>query len=160
MRVFLDSSFFFPFIGVEVKNCPKKTILDLVNLKSVEIFRSELVIFELSEKGIKYVTKGTLSIEDVIDGINGIYYGLQIEVIPIHYSEIQSLAADLRRFHSDFNDCLKLASAVHYSDVFLTLDRELHVKAQSEWLKPISAQNKQFKIVLWKDFQLNELEKD
>ncbi|MFX0095364.1 MAG: PIN domain-containing protein [Candidatus Hodarchaeota archaeon] len=156
MKVFLDSSFFFPFIGVEVKNYPTKAILDLIKLESIEIYRSELVIFELSAKGTKYVKQGALSIEDVINGINSIYYSLQVEVIPIHYSEIQSLAAELRHSHSDFIDCLTLASAVHHSDLFLTFDLELHSKAQSEWSRLLSIQNKRFKVLLWKDFHLDE----
>ncbi len=152
MKLFLDSSFFFPFIRVEVKELQKRDILDLLKNEKIEIFRSELVTFELSAKGTKFVNNRILTIEDVIDGLNIIVYNSSINVIPIHHSEIQILAASLREEHTDFIDCLTLASAVYYADILLTLDEELSEKSQKNWRQLITQSNEHFSVELWKDF--------
>lgn len=152
MKICFDSSFFFPFINVEVENLTKQDMLDILQDEKIEIMRSEIVLFELSAKGTKYVNEGLLAIEDVTEGLNFIYYHPTIQVIPYHYSEIQIFASLLRSNHSDFIDCLILASALYYSDFLLTFDGPLIEKAQSIWRKAISRENKEFKILLWEDF--------
>lgn len=152
MKIFLDSSFFFPLISIDVKEFNKQFISDLLKDKRFEILRSELVTFELSAKGTQYVNEDLLAIEDVIEGLNALIYNSTIQVVPIYYSEIQMLAALLRRKHSDFIDCLTLASAIHYSDAFITLDRSLEKKSISIWTQNFKEINNEFSVVLWKDF--------
>ncbi len=152
MKLFLDSSFFFPLIRVEVKELQKQDELNLLSDEKFRIFRSELVTFELSAKGTKFVSNGILDIEDVIDGLNLIVYNSSIDVIPIHHSEIQILAASLRGEHTDFIDCLTLASAVHYADIFLTLDEVLCGKSQKNWSQLLTQINENFSVELWRNF--------
>lgn len=152
-KVFLDSSFFFPLIGVEVRECPKKTILELLNNNSIQILRSELVIFELSAKGTKLVNEDVLEIEDLIDGITAIQFHPNIIVMPIFYSEVQILSTIFRRDHSDFIDCLTLASAIYYSDIFLTLDSSLKEKYHELWEEEVRKARSTFKLMLWPEFQ-------
>ena len=152
MKLFLDSSFFFPFIRTKVKGVSKQDVSDLFKNDQFEVLRSDLVTFELSAKGTKYVNDGLLKIEDVIDGLNVIVYNASIHVIPIHHSEIQILAAVLRKDHSDFIDCLTLASAIFHSTTFLTLDEELAEKSREVWSQLIKESNETFTVVLWKDF--------
>ena len=125
---FLDSSFFFPFIKIEIENVQQELIKKLMIKKDIEIFRSELTMFELSGKGSKLVNEGVLEIEDLINGINTVNFLTEVKVIPIYYSEIQTLATQFRKKHSDFIDCMILASAIYYSEVFVTLDEELKKK--------------------------------
>ncbi|HUT80849.1 MAG TPA: PIN domain-containing protein [Candidatus Bathyarchaeia archaeon] len=146
----MDSSFFFPLIGVEVEQCPKRAIMKLIAKE--EVVRSELVIFELSAKGSKLINAGKLSLKELTQGITAIQYHSKIEVIPIHYSEIQTLACELRKKHSDYIDCLMVATAVHYADGMITLDKELKRKAQEEWKETIAKENKKFKLLVWEEY--------
>ncbi len=152
MNLFLDSSFFFPLISINVKELKKQLISDLLKDKRFNIYRSELVAFELSAKGSKYTNEGLLTIEDVIEGLNTLVYDSSIHVIQLHHSEIQVLAALLRRNHSDFIGCLTLASAIHNSDAFITLDRSLKKKSTSIWTQNIKEFNEEFRVFLWQDF--------
>jgi len=152
VKLFLDSSFFFPFIRIKVKEFSKQDVSDLLKNEQFEVLRSDLVTFELSAKGTKYVNEGLLKIEDVIDGLNIIVYNSSIQVIPNHHSEIQILAAVLRKDHSDFIDCLTLASAIFYSVTFLTLDEEIEEKSRDVWYQLIKDSNETFNVTLWKDF--------
>ena len=152
MKLFLDSSFFFPLISINVKELNKKLISDLLKDERFNIYRSELVTFELSAKGTKYVNEDLLAIEDVIEGLNALVYDSSIQIVHFHHSEIQVLAALLRRNHSDFIDCLTLASAIHNSDAFITLDRSLKKKSTSIWTRNVKEINEEFRVFLWKDF--------
>ena len=152
MRIFLDSTFFFPFISVQVEKLTKEEVANLLKNSKYEFLRSELVIFELSAKGTKFVINGTLKLEDVSDGLNTVVYQSDIQVIPIHFTEIQSLATFFRKNHSDFIDCLILASAVNYADILITLDKEIEHKSITNWKEKIKGTNENFKLMLWKDF--------
>lgn len=151
MKLLVDSSFFFPLIGVAIAHCPKDAIIELLN--KVEVIHSDLLLFELSAKGCKLVTQEIISIEDLTRGITAIKYHPRIRSIPIHYSEIQSLACDLRKHHSDFIDCLLVATAVYHADGMISLDKSLQKKAQKEWKPTLEKVNPKFKVLLWKDYQ-------
>jgi hypothetical protein len=97
MKVFFDSSFFFPFIRVNVKNVSKNEIGKLLQNKNYDIFCSELVYFELSAKGSKFIDQGILKMEDLLDGISFIHNYNKITKIPMHYPEILILAQKFRK---------------------------------------------------------------
>lgn len=159
-KVFLDSSFFFPLIGIEIRACPKTAILELFGNVNIQIFRSELVIFELSAKGTKLINASKLEMNDLIEGINIIHFHPKIQVIPIFYSEIQILSSIFRKNHSDFIDCLVLASAVYYSDLLLTMDANLKEKTNRFWQNSLDKIQKDFKVVSWEEFQNEDAESE
>ena len=148
----MDSSFFFPFINVEVVNCEKSDVLKLIKEEKFKILRSELTTFELSAKGVKLVNDGTIEINDLIDGLSTLQHLNSITVIPIYYSEIQILASNFRKEHSDFIDCIILASAVNHSKKFITLDDFLKKKFSDTWKKNLQIKT-EFEILLWDDFR-------
>lgn len=150
--IFLDSSFFFPFIGVEVEYCEKSDVLNLINNENFQIFRSELTTFELSAKGIKLVNDGKIEITDLIDGLNSLQYMNSVKVIPIFYSEIQILSAKFRRDHPDFIDCIILASAINHSEKLISFDGTLQKKYLKKWQNEIQIK-KNFEMILWDDFK-------
>jgi PIN domain nuclease of toxin-antitoxin system len=154
MRLLVDSSFFFPLIGVEITQSSRKAILELIAKE--EIIRSELVIFELSAKGCKLINVGKISLKDLTQGITAIQYNQKIEAIPIYYSEIQTLVSELRKHHTDHIDCLIVATAVHHAEGMVTLDKELKKKAQEEWKTAIENENKKFKVILWEEYKKQE----
>ena len=146
MKVFLDSSFFFPFIRVNIKKVSSKDIGNLLRNKSHEIFCSELVYFELSAKASKFIDQGILDMEDLLDGISFINNNIRINKIPMQYPEILILAQKFRKTHRDYIDCVILASAIKSSDVFITMDAELRVKIRKIWKKLILKENPNFAV--------------
>jgi len=151
-EIFLDSSFFFPFIGVEVENCEKSDVLNLITNENFQIFRSELTTFELSAKGVKLVNEGEIEITDLIDGLNSLQFMNSVKVIPIFYSEIQILSSKFRKDHTDFIDCIILASAINYSQKLISFDRTLKRKFLKKWQNEIQTK-KNFEMILWDDFK-------
>ncbi len=154
MKLLLDSSFFMPFLAVDIVQFPRKAILEL--MENEVIIRSELVIFEVSAKGSKLVNKKKISTEELTQGITAIQYLEKIEIIPIHYAEIQALASELRKSHSDHIDCLMVATAVYYAEGMLTLDKELKKKVHDEWNDIIESINEKFNIILWEEYNKQE----
>jgi PIN domain nuclease of toxin-antitoxin system len=144
MKVFLDSSFFFSFIRVDIKKISKRDIGNLLRNKNHEIFCSELVYFELSAKASKFIDQGILNMEDLLDGISFINNNIRINKIPMQYPEILILAQEFRKTHRDYIDCIILASAIKSSDVFLTMDAELLGKIRMKWEKLILKDNPNF----------------
>ena len=151
--IFLDSSFFFPFINVEVENCEKSDILNLLKNEKFQIVRSELTTFELSAKGVKLVNEGKIDITDLIKGINTVQFLSTVNVIPIYYSDIQIMASQFRSEHSDFIDCLILSSAINYSDQLITFDLTLKKKFNEKWKQNLTSSRLNFEMVLWEDFK-------
>ncbi|MBN2157699.1 MAG: PIN domain-containing protein [Candidatus Lokiarchaeota archaeon] len=141
MKVFLDSSFFFPFIRVDVKNISKKDIGNLLRNTNYDILCSELVYFELSAKGSKYIVQGILEMEDLLDGISFIHNFNKIAKIPIYHPEILILAQEFRKTHQDYIDCIILASAVKSSEIFITMDYNLKENIEEHWKDVISKEN-------------------
>ena len=154
MKLLLDSSFFLPLVAIDIEQFPRKAIQEVITKE--EVIRSELVIFELSAKGSKLINRGELSIEDLTQGLTTIQYMQKIDVIPIHYTEIQTLACELRKNHKDHIDCLMVATAVYYAEGMLTLDKELKKKTKEEWKTAIESVNKKFKILLWEEYKKQE----
>ncbi len=153
MKILLDSSFFFPFIKVELKGCSKDEILTLINNPNEEIYGSDHALFELSAKGSKYVNAGLLDLNDVVDGLNAIQYNSSIRIVPLFFSEVQTLATMFRQAHSDFIDCLTIAAAAVYCDIFLTIDHVLQERSHKEWKDILSDQNSEFQVKLWQEFK-------
>ena len=153
MKFFLDSSFFFPFIQIEIPDCSQEKLLQIFNRPDLVFCQFELSIFEISAKGRKYVQNGCITTQDLIDGINAIEYLPNIEVIPIYHSQIQLLALYFSATHSDFIDCLLLASAVNFADRFISLDETLQQKMEKEWNDEIAKYNDHFQMLLWTQFE-------
>ncbi|TFG17458.1 MAG: PIN domain-containing protein [Promethearchaeota archaeon] len=152
MKVFLDNSFFFPFIRVDIKKISKRDIGNLLRNNNYEIFCSELVYFELSTKASKYIDQGILDMEDLLDGISFINNYLRINKVPMQYPEILILAQEFRKTHRDYIDCIILASAIKSSDVFLTMDAELLGKIRKKWKKTILKDNPDFTVKSFGEF--------
>jgi PIN domain nuclease of toxin-antitoxin system len=152
MNVMLDSSFFFPFIQVDVTNLSRPDLLTLFQRQDLHFLRSEITIFEISAKGWKYCHEGLIDEEDLLDGLTYITEMENIEVIPIHYSEIQSLAGTFRRYHADFIDCLVLSSAINHADAFVSLDESLQDKYESTFKPLLAPDFTDFKFLTWTNF--------
>lgn len=153
MNIFFDSSFFFPFIKIDVEKLSSIKLLKAFQSKKFSIIRSDLVIFEIAAKGTKYVNDNIISDEDLAKGINSIINLENVKVIPFYFSEILNLATIFRKDHSDFIDCLTLASAIIYADILITLDDKLIDNIEKIWKDKIYEINNEFKALTWVDFE-------
>jgi PIN domain nuclease of toxin-antitoxin system len=146
LNLLLDTTYLLPAIGIHVKELPKDALTKLIH-KAHQISISDISIFELSAKGAKHVTSGTLSADRVTRGIRAIIYEEAITMIPIHDTETLLSAFKLRSILSDFIDCLILSSAVSQCEALITEDKEIqNLKKNKEFNEIITTTNPEFKI--------------
>ncbi|MFW9915157.1 MAG: hypothetical protein ACFFGZ_06055 [Candidatus Thorarchaeota archaeon] len=146
MKVFLDSSYFFPLIGVREASIDQQFIPRLVRTNQLHFYYSTITLFEISAKGAKLIRDNKLSETNVVDGLNSIRNWEEMRSVDPWLGEIQRLSFYFRRDHKDFIDCLILASAVVQANIFVTEDQQLRELADSAWKKAISDLNPKFRI--------------
>lgn len=146
MRLLLDTAYLLPALGVSIKGLPGDASIKLIrrgHLLSI----SDITIFELSAKGVKYITTGALTPERVSRGIRAIIYDDSIEKIPIQGSSILLTAFKLRNTLSDFMDCLILSSAINRNDALVTEDEGIqNLSKKREFQELLQTKNPKFKI--------------
>jgi len=108
LKLLLDTTYFFPVIGISIKGIQEDAIIKLIK-KGYEISLSNITIFELSAKGAKYVATGDIESHRVIRGIRAIVYDEKIEKIPLYDTSILLTSFELRRILEDFLNCLILS---------------------------------------------------
>lgn len=145
MRLLLDTTYLLPAIGISVKGLPRDAPIELID-KGHKIFISDISIFELSAKGAKHITAGTLSSERVTKGIRAIVYDETIETIPMHESTLLLTAFKLRGMLNDFIDCIILSSAINRCDALITEDNDMQkLKGNKEYKDVLATINPEFK---------------
>jgi len=146
MRLFLDTSYFLPMVGIAVRGIPKDFPVKLMN-EGHEIFMGEVSVFELCAKGAKYVAAGELPAERVTRGIRAVTNDERVGLIATADTGVLLTAFKLREFMSDFVDCLIIASAVNRCDALITEDNLIHrLKKQRELSEFLASENPTFKI--------------
>jgi PIN domain nuclease of toxin-antitoxin system len=146
LRLLLDTTYLLPAIGISVKGLPSDAPIKLTR-KGHKIFISDISIFELSAKGAKHITAGTLSGERVTKGVRAIVYDETIETVPMHESTLLLTAFKLKGMLNDFIDCLILSSAINRCDLLITEDNELKkLNGHKEFKNAIATTNPEFKI--------------
>ena len=146
MKLLLDTTYFLPAIGVSVKQLPKDAPLRLI-AKGHQISISDISIFELSAKGAKHITNGTLTPERVTRGIKAIIYDDAMETIPIHDNNLLLTSFKLKSILNDFIDCLILSSAINQCDALITEDSDIqNLKKNKEFNELQKTTNTTFKI--------------
>lgn len=151
MRLLLDTTYLLPAIGVSIKDLLQDAPIELIR-EGHQISISDITIFELSAKGAKHITLGTLTAERVSRGIRAIVYDDGIERIPVHDSSVLLTAFKLRRMSNDFIDCLILSSAINRNDSLVTEDGDIHdLREKREFQELLHMINPQFKIQTLKE---------
>jgi PIN domain nuclease of toxin-antitoxin system len=146
LKLLLDTTYLLSAIGISVKELPKDAPIRLIQ-KGNRISICDISIFELSAKGAKYVSAGTLPPERVIRGIRAIVYNEAIETIPTYESTILLTAFRIRSLLNDFIDCLILSAAIDRCDILLTEDRDIQdLKKNKEFNELRMTTNPKFKI--------------
>lgn len=147
MKVFLDSTYFFPLMGVHEGSINQEFIPKLIETEQFQLYFSSITFFEISAKGAKLIRSGKLSEVDVVDGLNSLRNWKEVSEVEPWLGEIQRLSFYFRRDHKDFIDCLILASAVIQTDIFVSEDQQLHELVNHSWRKVISDLNEKFQIL-------------
>ncbi len=146
MKLLLDTTYFFPAIGISIKEIQEDAIIKLIN-KGYEISLSNITIFELSAKGAKYVATGDIEPHRVVRGIRAIVYVEKIKKIPLYDTSILLTSFELRRILEDFVDCLILSSAINKCDILVTEDKDIKcLEEEKEFKKIVKLINPKFKI--------------
>jgi PIN domain nuclease of toxin-antitoxin system len=160
MRVFLDSTYFFPLIGLAVKSVERDVVAFLLSLEDVELLCSTITLFELSAKGARLVQSGVLSESDVVEGVLALQHSRETAVRHPWTGEVQRLAMYFRKGHPDYVDCLILASAVVHAERFISEDMTIQELVQRSWMKAISDINNDFAVLSSREAMRLPLGKD
>jgi PIN domain nuclease of toxin-antitoxin system len=146
LRLLLDTTYLLPAIGIFIKELPNDVPIKLMQ-KGNRISICDVSIFELSAKGAKHISAGTLPAERVVRGIRAIVYSETIETIPTHESTLLLTAFKLRSMLNDFIDCLILSAAINRSDILITEDKDIQdLKKNKEFNELRKTINSRFKI--------------
>jgi PIN domain nuclease of toxin-antitoxin system len=146
LKLLLDTTYFLPAIGISIKELPNDAPIKLI-AKGHQISISDISLFELSAKGAKHVTDGTLTPERVTRGIKAIVYDDAIEIIPIHDNNLLLTSFKLKRILNDYIDCLILSSAINQCDALITEDNDIqNLKKNKEFNELLTTTNTKFKI--------------
>jgi PIN domain nuclease of toxin-antitoxin system len=146
LKLLLDTTYFLPAIGISIKELPNDAPIKLI-AKGHQISISDISIFELSAKGAKHITNGTLTPERVTRGIKAIIYDDTIETIPIHDNNLLLTSFKLKSILNDFIDCLILSSAINQCDALITEDSDIqNLKKNKEFNELQKTTNTTFKI--------------
>jgi PIN domain nuclease of toxin-antitoxin system len=146
LKLLLDTTYFLPAIGISIKELPNDAPIKLI-AKGHQISISDISLFELSAKGAKHITNGTLTPERVTRGIKAIIYDDTIETIPIHDNNLLLTSFKLKSILNDFIDCLILSSAINQCDALITEDSDIqNLKKNKEFNELQKTTNTTFKI--------------
>ncbi len=146
MKIFLDSTYFFPLIGVTETSIDQQFLPKLVKNNQFQVLYSSITLFEISAKGAKLIQSGEITEPDVVNGLNSLQYWREVFAVDPWSGEIQRLSFFFRRSHPDFIDCLILASAILESEKFVCEDEKIHELVEITWKKIILDCNANFEI--------------
>ncbi len=147
MKVFLDTTYLMPAIGISVKGIPPD-LLRTIRENGHTTIISDLSLFELAAKGAKYISSGQLTQERVLKGIQAVGADDELRKEPIYTPERLTLSFKLRKMMNDYLDCAILSTAVYSGDCLLTEDSLIHRTFQERTFRKIIDEiNSEFKLV-------------
>lgn len=147
MKLFLDSTYLFPLIELEItEGWTKSRLLKLISKPDYEGYYSDLSIFEIFTKSAKLILNQQIDIEieDVARGIQTIRYMPTTRSIQwTNYLFEAPIYLELKKHHSDSIDCMIFYLAVMNCDSLATFDETMinHWKNETaiqHWVKTIN----------------------
>jgi len=123
-RVLLDTTYLLPVAGIQLQRV-EKDALRRARTSGHQLFISEISLFELAAKGAKLAKNRLADRERLAQAVQSLVLDESLGKVKVYDEEVLSLAIDLRQHHSDFVDCLILASAVSSCEVLVTEDELL-----------------------------------
>lgn len=113
-----------------------------------EVTAAEISLFEILAKGAKLVIDGKADTARVSLALKSILNDPSIGKASAYAEETMAMAIELRRHHSDFVDCLILASAANECDALVTEDAA--ISKNDGLVQAILRRNPKFKILTLK----------
>ena len=123
-RVLLDSTYLFPLAGIDIQGVERDAIRKVM-AAGHELFISEISLFELAAKGAKLVGNGSADAERLAQAVQSIVSYETLRKVRLWEDGVLPLAIALRSHHSDFMDCVILASAASKCEILVTEDETL-----------------------------------
>jgi PIN domain nuclease of toxin-antitoxin system len=120
-RVLIDTTYLLPAAGIGVEGVPADATRKVKDA-GYEVLASEISLFEVLAKGAKLVAEGRADPGRVSLAIKSILSDGSIGKVDAYTEDTMTMAIELRRHHSDFVDCLILASAANECDALVTED--------------------------------------
>ena len=149
MNLLVDTTYFLPFIGVNVRKIPSDAVIKLIDHNEVKI--SNLSLFELSAKGAKIVSQGILSSKRLMTGLKTVETDARLVKVPYLKPEIMETAIEIRKTIPDFIDCLILSSALTESEILVTEDQTLLKYTSQIGRELVQTINPEFKATRYND---------
>ncbi|MDG6914710.1 MAG: PIN domain-containing protein [Nitrososphaerota archaeon] len=117
----LDTAYLLPVAGIKVKAIQSDTMKQ-ARLLGHQLFVSEISFFELAAKGARLAKDGLVDRGRLEEAVLSLLSDASLKKVGVYEEGPLSLAIDLRRHHSDFVDCLILASAMSACEILVTED--------------------------------------
>lgn len=124
MKILIDTSYLLPLIKIKIENVTPNLLIKLLSEHENKYYYSDLSIFELAAKRLKYSSKREkITPQDIRIGIDTLQNEPRLE--KMLYTDnpfIIELASSLRAIHKDTIDCLIFATAICECDCIMTMD--------------------------------------
>lgn len=158
MKILCDTTYFLPLIKISIDKIPTNLLLELLLDSKNEYFFSELSIFEIAAKGLKFIIKETkVTLQDLMNGLDAMQNDSRLHILSWSNNPlIIDLASRFRVIHQDTIDCLIYATAVCNCDCIITMDHTFYTKILEvdSIIKEIKSLNTKFQ------FWFDDLSKD
>ncbi len=158
MKILCDTTYFLPLIKISIEGIPNNLLLELLIESKHDYFFSELSIFEMAAKGLKFIIKETeVTLQDVMNGLDAMQNDSRLQILSWSNNPlILELASKLRAIHQDTIDCFIFATAICNCDFIITMDHNFYTRITKDdsIIKEIKSLNKKFR------FWFDDLSKD
>jgi len=121
LRLLLDTTYLMRSIKVKVEEVRDEELEKAT--RDSEVLVSEIQIFELYAKGVKYTQQNKISLDDLMEGVESISHVLQ--TIPMTSRAIMRDAYLIWQHTRDLIDAIILATAINNADALATLDDKM-----------------------------------
>ena len=148
MKLLCDTSYFLPLIKISIEEIPDNLLLELLLESKHEYYYSELTLFEIAAKGLKFIIKEPkVTLQDVMSGLDALQNDSRLKVISwLDNPLIFELASKFKANHQDTIDCFIFASAICSCDGILTMDQTFYtmITKDKSIIKEIRSINENF----------------
>ena len=118
-KVLLDTTYLLPLAGIQVRGV-QTDAFKTIRARGHEVFISDISLFEILAKGAKLVAEGRADERRVTAAVEALLNEETIRRVSAYDVDVGRVAIALRPYHSDFIDCLILASSLEECETLVT----------------------------------------
>ncbi len=134
MKLLLDTSYLLPFVGIRVKGTAEDDVRKAFEEHQVLI--SDVQIFELYAKGLKYLLQGRIDAAGLVDGVDAVAHGLEAKALSD--PQVMRVTIKARQVLDDLLDAIVLSTALMYTDGLATLDKRIEDAYRADFIKTLN----------------------